>query len=801
MPCDIIIRGNLCFRGKDGHHPFQRRRLSRAHFCRLRGLVAIGAALSVYYAARSAIGSESYSQMRLLAWLFWLGALGTACVAEAEDGSGEHSFAQLSVSVSATCAYTIDWPEAGWRFRGKVPEACVVERRTGRDALGAFEEFQLTGQDEARRIYVVRAYPNRSSVVFTVSGHDRRANSYQFPIFESYPAGLMNLSYKREAFSPITFDLTGDAPWLFFDQALHSYILSPLNHFMIANNSATPTHGLAVGIEPQVNEVADSFSFRSILVVGDGINSTYHKWGQLLTDFAGKVRPANDADPILSTLGYWTDNRSSYWYNYVKAKGYLGTLKAIVKEFAVNNIKLGHLQLDSWWYSKAGDPPSWTNFKHGIYVFQAAPELFPHGLAEFQQSIGLPLINHSRWLDSESPYSTRYQLSGQVAIDPSYWEMVMSYLAQAGVKAYEQDWLDKNALPRLDRIKDAELFLDEMAKAASNHGLGLQYCMPLPRHFLQSTRYDNLYTIRPSGDGLVPEKWQQFLFGSTLASALGIWPWTDVFFSAVRENLLLATLSGGIVGVGDRLSSGGDANDDYKPTWCGHDLACSPLDVGNLRHAIRADGVVIKPDVPLSPLDESYWRMARDPNNIHAVAAAAFSYEDGGVSAAYVFGFAPKGAKETSLKVDPSSLGFHGPVIAYAYWQGNVKLINPSQYLDFTPGTTGQYWVLVPLRGPELAMLGNLDTYATMGKKRVHVVKHDGTWVVTNLTFAEGETVLRLSGWTRSGVAPRVQTRQLKASLISMDPQTNVFTFEFRRSGPAGGEYRETVEWAGLQEK
>src|SRR5205823_917406 len=109
---------------------------------------------------------------------------------------------------------------------------------------------------------------------------------------------------------------------------------------------------LSVGVEPQVTEIADEFTFASVLTLGKGINATYSTWGNLLTDAAEKQRPSNDADEVLSKLGYWTDNRSSYWYNFAKSKGYLGTLQQIVKEFTEHGLKLGHLQLDSWWYEK-----------------------------------------------------------------------------------------------------------------------------------------------------------------------------------------------------------------------------------------------------------------------------------------------------------------------------------------------------------------------------------------------------------------------------------------------------------------
>src|SRR5947209_2996421 len=100
---------------------------------------------------------------------------------------------------------------------------------------------------------------------------------------------------------------------------------------------------------------------------------------------------------------------------------------------------------------------------------------------------------------------------------------------------------------------------------------------PLARHFLQGTRYSNLLTIRVSGDRFEKKQWKPFLFNGRLASALGAWPWSDVFNSSETANLLLSTLSGSIVGVGDAIGE---------------------FDRTNLLRVVRADGVIIKPDDP-----------------------------------------------------------------------------------------------------------------------------------------------------------------------------------------------------------
>src|SRR4029077_21127708 len=97
-------------------------------------------------------------------------------------------------------------------------------------------------------------------------------------------------------------------------------------------------------------------------------------------------------------------------------------------------------------------------------------------------------------------------------------------------------------------LTDADAFLTNMATAMAQRGLTMQYCMPSPRHFLQSSRYNNLTTIRTSEDRFVRARWSNFLYTARLASALGIRPFTDGFLSSETEHLLLPTLRAGPAG-------------------------------------------------------------------------------------------------------------------------------------------------------------------------------------------------------------------------------------------------------------
>src|SRR5262249_54521199 len=159
--------------------------------------------------------------------------------------------------------------------------------------------------------------------------------------------------------------------------------------------------------------------------------------------------------------------------------GYAGTLLAVRDDFKNQGIPLSYMQLDSWWYPK-GANSDWQDKADGETTYSAAPALFPSGLGSFQQTLGLALVTHARWIDAKSPYRSMYSISKDVSTDPAFWDAIAGYIASNGVQTYEQDWLNQNALPLTANLSDQEAFLDGMAAAMKAHGLNMQYCMPLP---------------------------------------------------------------------------------------------------------------------------------------------------------------------------------------------------------------------------------------------------------------------------------------------------------------------------------
>ncbi|MBM9503414.1 carbohydrate-binding protein [Actinacidiphila acididurans] len=522
----------------------------------------------------------------------------------------------LKATVNASGAWQVKASVLGWIFSGSVGSAATdITTHTGSDAVGSYTETTFTFQDGARK-GGIRVYNAASSIVFTDTFVKAGANGNPFPTFTGYPKLAHQLSHSDcfGRFQFNTFAGASDSPWVFFDDKGSTFILSAANHFQEAQTSQASDGSIAAGVIGSVATLPAGYTRQTILSAKDGVGAAHRAWGSALTRLAGKPLPANDAGVVLSTLGYWTDNGADYYYTFDQSKGYAGTLLAVRDEWASQKIPMGYMQLDSWWYPK-GPNSDWNDLPDGTSRYEADKQLFPDGLSAFQKQLGMPLVTHARWMDKSSPYHGQYQFSDNVVIDPAYWQSVMDYLKDGGVVVYEQDWLCNNAKPA-ENLTDADQFFDNMAHHAAVDGMDMQYCMALPRDYLQSIRYPNLTTIRVSDDRFDRPKWDMFLYDSQFAGALGIWPWVDVFMSGELDNLLLATLSAGPVGVGDALGK---------------------VNAGHLFQAARPDGIIVKPDVPIVPTDSTY--VGEGAGQMPAMVASTHAAHPG-LTYRYVFAYA-----------------------------------------------------------------------------------------------------------------------------------------------------------------
>lgn len=700
----------------------------------------------------------------------------------------------VSVEVNTNGDYEIRAREPAWAFGGTVGNPIQeIKTSSGQDTIGAYQEvtFRWNAQFSAG----IRRYDEKPAVLFAVNlPAGANVTNVAFPSFTRLPANLHGFSYREENFAPPSFKLEQNGtPWLLFDDAANTAVLSPAANFLVARLSGDERTGIASGLNPEIGTLEKPLTHRSLLVFGRGVGVTFQAWGGILTDLYGKKRPPDDADPTLKYYGYWTDNGADYYYRYDKDLGYRGTLLKLVESYRRQGIALGYFQLDSWWYQKSTREPDgkegkekkvadlpagrWNRYG-GTMDYTADPDLFPQGLAAFQKELGLPLVMHGRWVDRESPYQKQYKFSGVAPIDPAYWEDRMAYLAMNGVCCYEQDWLDRiyfnSDLGRAVGLGDA--FTDGMAAASAKHGLMMQYCMALPRYFLQGAKYANLTTIRTSGDRFEPGKWRHFLYTSQLAAALGIWPWCDVFKSGETGNMIVAVLSAGVVGTGDTM--GKEAPE-------------------NIRLAARADGVLVKPDRPMVPTDDTYLREARGAGG----ALTAWTCTDhGDRRTLYGFAFIPGkqhiGDADYPWEINPQALGIISPAFAYDVIGKRGTSLAAGQ--PYTGVLEGQYsFVIIAPIGPSgIAFLGDADKITSTGKQRIADIRESAESLKVTLLTAPGESAVTLHGFAES--APTCQLADGKILPVQYDVATKHFTVTVTMAA-TGGEHVVTFRHASIR--
>jgi hypothetical protein len=502
----------------------------------------------------------------------------------------------------------------------------------------------------------------------------------------------------------------------------------------------------AGGLDAKITTLPKGFEHETLLVLGKGITSTLDAWGSALQQRNGKQPVANDADVVLNRFGYWTDHYAYYYYKFDKKLGYLGTLLAVRDKYRQLGVPLAYMQLDSWWYPKGKGFSADGEPANGETVYRADKTIFPNGLKAFHGQMQLPFVVHARWVAPDSPYRHEYKMSRNVILSPKFWKDTAKYLHKGGVTVYEQDWLDENARPAIN-LTDPQEFLGNMAHAMAAEGLAIQYCMPLPGYYMASTRYQNVETIRVSDDGFTRKRWDAFLYDSTLAHAVGLWPWSDVYFSKELPEVILDTLSGGPVGVGDPMDG---------------------IDAGNLKATMRADSVLLKPDVPVRPVDAMYLS---DASNLNAPMVAA-THSGNEVE---VFAY-PRGKVDKQVTVSLKEIGVTGPAYAWDWVRHTGRLIPAGGSFPMLFENGWAYEVVTPVGKDGIGLLGETDKIVPLAAKRFPTVTNGvtnaGNAHVT-VIFAAGEATVTVTGYAK--VRPEVHAERGTAGPVAYDGATHVF--------------------------
>jgi hypothetical protein len=676
------------------------------------------------------------------------------------SGSSSGGGAHASVRVEASGTYSVTFTAPAWTFSGSLgAPASAISTQMGSDRLGSYSETVFTYAASGARKGRIRAYDHTPVVVFGESSVEAVANTRNFPKLTSVPSVPYHITYGGVFIDYSMKDLAnnGDSPWVFFDGSASTFIVSGASHFMNTSTTQLSGGGIASGIQANIKTLPAGFETTTVLVADTGINRAYDTWGKALLAFTGKKPVPSDATPVLARFGIWNDNGAYYFYRTESGKNYETTLKDEKAYYEQGGIPVAYIQLDSWWYLK-GPAQVWNDSGVGIYEYKAHPTNFPSGLAAFQQATQVALITHARWIVPSSPYRSRYRFSRDVIIDPEYWKSIASYLKSSGVTTYEQDWLSYRGSPDDTNLTDQDAYLDNMASAMADVGIDMQYCMIRGRQVLQSTKYANLTNGRVSDDRFDRRWWRTFFYGSRLAWSVGIWPWTDNFRSPEHDNLLISNLSAGIFGASDQIGQ---------------------ADLPALKRALRADGTIIKPDVPILLMDRSIVDEAKGGGG--ATLATTYTQHEGG-RFTYVFVFSDKAGVTATFT--PAELGYTGDVFVHDVNAGSGKVLGPTQASSTTLAATTStaYYVVAPVGASKIAFLGEKGKIAALGRKRISSYTDDGT-VTVGVAYGEGEETVTLQGYAPA--APTVTALTGQAGTVAYDATTKLFSVPVKAAGAA----------------
>jgi hypothetical protein len=715
---------------------------------------------------------------------------------------------RLTVSFAPSGAYQITSALTGWTFAGALPSATSqISIQTGSDSIGAYQQISFSWIDTSatQMTGTINLYTGQDTIVFSdtlVAGST--ITPPPFPNFTTMPQNLSLFSYHNNQFAPPIFSLeNASAPWVFFDTKANTMIISPASHCLPASMIGDGRSQIASGFNSTVTSAPSGFTQKTVMAISSGINHTFDTWGLGLTNLYGKTRPANDADTLLRYYGYWTDNGANYYYNYNQnasapnESAYEATLQNLVTDFGQNKIPIHYMQLDSWWYDKSGTdytgspapghsnlPAGPWNLYGGELNWAGDSFLFPNGVLAYSQALGaaestqpsppaMPFVCHARWIDTipaDSSGSTFYSefggygtdFTGVAGVSSRFWNSLATYAKANNIQSYEQDWLQQIIAysPVLTSTVDqGDAFLGNMAGAFAAQGITIQYCLPIPATFLQAAQYNNVTNSRVSFDRFEPPRYHNFLYTSRLASSMGIWPFSDVFLSGETQNLLLSDLSAGPIGTGD---------------YAGYE---SPL---NLFCAIRGDGVIVKPDVPLVPTDGAYVAESAQTG----VPLIASTHSNNGVTTTYAVAIPQSGSNNSTFTLSATDLGVTQPAYFYDYFGQTATLVPAGGTLSGQIASGGvSYFVVAPVGASGIAFLGDSGKFVSNGKKRIKYVTDQAGQLTADVLFAPTDTPVTLHGY--SNIQPVVSVQSGQAATVAYNATTGHFTVAITPSSSA----------------
>ena len=558
-------------------------------------------------------------------------------------------------------------------------------------------------------------------------------------------------------------------------------LIAPLDAFheqIIGLNGGT----LRCGWHGDLEAVPAGFTTELAVLAADGPRAALDAWGRMLLDVAGTVRPGRWPDAVGSRPSYWTDNGAAYWYKTEPGHDVAGSIVAAVDDLRAKDVPIGAVQLDSWFYPHAElrpfDTEEWVVPPSALTEWDVRPDVLPEGITALRERLhGLPLVAHIRHLSAHAPIAseTPTWTDGEYAAPstPEAYERWLDQCVAWGVETFEHDWLVEVFFGvRAMRCEPgrAMSWQEGIDTAARDRGITLQWCMGSAADFAQTTTLTQVTSVRTSGDhGYIAsagQLWAWFCTTNALARSLDLMPFKDVFRAdpeVAGQNgepeALLSALSTGPVGLGDRVGR---------------------MDPALALRTCRADGLLVKPNTAIAATDES---LLSGPAFASTLLVAECSSEHSAGHWTYVVAMhANPGEEPISGEVPLESVspfersagaGLNparsGPadLVAWDWRKRTATRLAADAAIPISLGREGwAFYVLAPVLGSGLAVIGDVTKFVTAGDARIEVAETPtGVRLVVK---GPGERVT-VAGW--AAVAPTSPD-----AAVAHDPSTGVWT-------------------------
>ncbi len=529
-------------------------------------------------------------------------------------------------------------------------------------------------------------------------------------------------------------------------------VVAPLNAFheqTIGLNQGT----LRCGWHGDLDEVPAGFVTELGFFAAPDLRSGLDAWGRLLTERAGTVRPGRWADELARRPSYWTDNGAAYWYRTEPGHDVAGSIVAAVDDLRDRDVALGAVQLDSWFYPhtelRPFDTDEWVVPPAPMVAWEPREDVLAEGIAPLRERLGdPPLVAHIRHLSESAPIAEQVPVFKDddtglaVPATSEGYERWLDQCVTWGVATFEHDWMVEvfHGVRDLRRRPGrARAWQEGIDAAARERGITLQWCMATPADFAQTTTLSQVTSVRTSGDhGYIAtpgQLWAWFCTTNTLARALGLMPYKDVFRTdpdvagdTGAPEALLSAMSTGPVGLGDRVGR------------CATDLVAATC---------RADGILIKPDVPIASTTASLVaNPAFDPELL--IAETHSDHPAGRTGYLTVLHATPTDDAITG-EVRLDGLGEtapDGPVICWD-WRTRtaMRLEADATFAVTLEREDWAHFVLAPVLEGAGAVIGDTTKFATAGDARIRIATvPDDPGTVHLVVLGAGETVT-VTGW------------------------------------------------------